>query len=170
MTIKEAKEKIEAEFGSIFTKDEVMSLLSALDNNSIKNQNDNVITEKEAISTNREIEIRNPECREIKVKKHDNIHIIVSSEENLPNPCKFIIQNSQEPYQTVYPGDENDGWRIIEAVDVNQGIYKYFSETDKLYSNQKNSNFSSRYLIIQEEMRKKGIEEICLIICPIKYG
>ena len=167
MTIKEAKEKIEAEFGSIFTKDEVLSLLNLLNNNSIKNQNDNVITEKEAISTNRELEIRNPECREIKVKKHDNIHIIVSREENLPNPCKFIIQNSEEPYQTVYPGNENDGWRIIEALDVNQGIYKYFSETDKLYSNQKNSNFSSRYLIIQEEMRKKGIEEICLIIFPI---
>jgi hypothetical protein len=167
MTIAEAKEKIKVEFCSIFTKDEVLSLLSLINNDSIKSQNVNLIAEGEVISTEVDEEIATADLREFKVHKHENIHMVVQNQENLPNPCKFIIQSSEEPHQTVYPGNEKNGWRIIEAGD-DDSIYKYFGRNDLLYSEQNKSEHKSRWAIIQEEMKKKGITEIRVLVDPIK--
>jgi len=105
-------------------------------------------------------------CVEIPVNIKQSISKAIENFSNtLPNPCKFIIYDSKDSNNFVYKSNRTGGWRSTGNGRV-QNIYNYFDRTDKDYS--MNNGFVSIYRndIIKEEMKKYGIENIVIKVCP----
>ena len=172
MTIDEAKKRIEAEFCSLMTKKDVLRLLDSLENCC-----DDEVIEEPTVALNKLVTGKKKEelittegsCKKFFVPYDINrsIHDVVNEQGTLNilgnlahSPCKFLIYNSNDENNLVYPSKNNNGWR--NTGNGNQDIRTFFSAPDESAAGGRRS----KYQIIREEMRSKGIKEITVLVCP----
>jgi len=173
MTIDEAKKRIEAEFCSLMTKKDVLRLLDSLENCC-----DDRVIEEPTVALNKLVTGTKKEglittegsCKKFFVPYDINRSIddVVNEQGTLDilgnlahSPCKFLIYNSNDENNLVYPSQYKNGWRNTGNGNQ-QDIRTFFSAPDESAAGARRQ----KYEIIREEMRTKGIKEITVLVCP----
>ena len=105
-------------------------------------------------------------CITFNVSVNQSIHEVINQINNFPVPCTFICRNAIDANQTVYPSNNNLGWRTTGNIG-NQNIYTYFTAPDINYANNHNYQSNIRWRFIQEEMLLNNIQNITVTVCPI---
>lgn len=98
-------------------------------------------------------------CIEFTVNKDQSIATVIRGIPGLPEgPCIVICKDSNDPAQIIYAKKNDDGWRRTGT--GKQNIYTYFANVDTNLRNQ------YRWVVIQNEMIEKKIDEITVKVCP----
>ena len=174
MTIDEAKKRIEAEFCSLMTKEDVLRLLDELENccddeNKIGIQKlkdsivpiveSNSFNPKENTNTTDLVSINTkliPKgCIEFPVTRHQDIKKIANTIPNLPKgPCSIELFYENRKDIRIYINNKKRNIGI-----KGRTLYDYFSATD---------NNTAKWRLVQNEMNapNKIIDKITVRVCP----
>lgn len=92
---------------------------------------------------------------EFTFNQNQSIHAVINGIEELPTgKCSFIIRDSKNKNDLIYPSTHNNGWRKTGT--GNQNLYTFFNNIDTAKNDQK------RWNIVQNEMIEKNVDE-CII-------
>jgi hypothetical protein len=101
-------------------------------------------------------------CFVFHVKKNESIHDVIKNLDlKLPEHCYFVLSNSIEKTELVYPPGHFGMKRSTTR------LKKYFGTSDENYSKENNYESIIRYKFIQEEMSRRNIAEVTVSIYPI---
>ncbi len=101
-------------------------------------------------------------CFVFHVKRDESIHDVIKNLDlKLPEHCYFVLSNSIEKTELVYPLGHFGMKRSTTR------LKKYFGTSDENYSKENKYESIIRYKFIQEEMIRRNIEEINVSIYPI---
>ena len=178
MTIDEAKKRIEAEFCSLMTKEDVLRLLDELENCcddenkiGIQKLKDSIVPIVESNSFNPKENTYTTDlvsintklipkgCVEFQVTRYDDIRDIANTFPHLPEgPCTIELFYENREDVRIYINN-----KIRKINIINRTLYDYFTSPDTSHNN------TSKWRMVKNEMNAINniIDEITVRVCPV---